>query len=81
MDAGDVWQALGLSLGLALGIGFVSLVTGDRPGPGVLLGMAFVPLFFAALTVVDGPLEKRTALVGALVVSGGLVGTAFWLMS
>lgn len=79
MNVKDVRQALALTVGLAVGIGLVSLVAGDRLGPGFAIGVLSVPLVVLALSAIDGPLEERTARVGAIVLSAGLLGAAWWL--
>lgn len=79
MVCGDVRQALKVAFGLAIGIGLVSLVTGDWPGPGFLLGMGLVVVLPMALASIDGPLEQRTARIGATVVLVLLLGAALWL--
>ncbi|NUC72438.1 hypothetical protein HTZ84_08955 [Haloterrigena sp. SYSU A558-1] len=79
MDATDLRRPLELSAGLAIGIGLVVLATGDWPRFGFLLGIGLVPITIIAFERIDGPLEARTARIGAIVVGGGLVGAALWL--
>lgn len=79
MDATPRRRALGLSLGIAAGTGLVTLGTGDRPGPGYVLGMALVPVVILAFESLDGPLERQTARIGAVVLSVAFVGAALWL--
>ncbi|WP_121742661.1 hypothetical protein [Natronorubrum halophilum] len=79
MDRVDARRALQMALGLAIGIGLVSLVTGEWPSPAFLLGMGLVPVFLVALASIDGPLEQRTARIGATVVLVLLLGAALWL--
>ena len=79
METTDLRWPLELSVGMIVGIGLVSLVMGDLPSIGFPLGIALVPVYVLALTCLEGPLEERTARIGAIVVGGGLVGAALWL--
>ncbi|WP_137289958.1 hypothetical protein [Natronorubrum halophilum] len=79
MDRVNIRQALQTGLGLAIGIGLVSLVTGEWPSPGFLLGIGLVVVLPMALASIDGPLEERTARIGATVVLVLLLGAALWL--
>ena len=76
----DLRRPFVTSIGMAVGIGLVALVTGEVPDRGFLLGIALVPAVFVALENIDGPLERRTARIGAIVTAGGLLGAAFWLL-
>ncbi|SDK27315.1 hypothetical protein [Natronorubrum texcoconense] len=79
MDVKDVRQALALTVGLAVGIGLVSLVSGGGLRPGFVVATLLVFPVVLALSTLDGPLEARTARVGAVVLSVGLLGAARWL--
>ena len=79
MDVKDVRQALALTVRFAVGIGLVSFVADDRLGPGFVVGTLLVFLVVLALSALDGPLEARTARVGAVVLSVGLLGAVWWL--
>ncbi|MDQ2049159.1 hypothetical protein RBH26_01545 [Natronolimnohabitans sp. A-GB9] len=75
-----VRRTLEVALGLLVGIGLVSLATGDRPNAGVVLGVGFASVVVLALSCLDGPLEKRTARIAAIVCSTIFVGAALLLV-
>ena len=79
MEVKAIRQALALTIGLAVGIGLVSFVADDRLGPEFVVGMLLVFPVVLALSAIDGPLEARTARAGAVVLSAGLLGAAWWL--
>ncbi|WP_126663407.1 hypothetical protein [Haloterrigena salifodinae] len=79
METADPRWPLKLWVSMVAGIVILALIRGELPGIGFLLGIALVPVYFLALTSLDGPIEERTARVGAIVVSVVLVGAALWL--
>ena len=79
MDGKDARQALALTVGLAVGIGLVSFVSGDGLRPGFVVGTLLAFPVVLVLSAMDGPLEARTARAGAVVLSAGLLGAAWWL--
>lgn len=76
----DLRPALALAVGTAVGLALVALASGELPDRGFLVGIALVPLVHVAFEKLDGPLERRTARIGAVVVGGGLVGAALLLL-
>ena len=59
----------------------MTLATGERPDRGFLFGIALVTTVLVGLANIDGPLEGRTARIGAIATASGLLGAAFWLLS
>ncbi|WP_440765453.1 hypothetical protein [Natronorubrum sp. DTA7] len=79
MAVEDVRQALALTVGLAVGVGLVSLVSGGGLELGFVIGTLLVFPVVLALSTIDGPLEARTARAGAVLLLAGLLGAAWWL--
>ena len=78
MDLTRLRPAL-VGFGLLVAVVAVSIATGERPRPGTLVGVAIGTACVFALERLEGPLEKRTARVGAIVLAGVFVAGALWL--